>query len=600
MMKFVRILGSLSFAIFLISVLAVTLIVSTSLESLHGTPFAQRFFYQAGWFDVFLSLFGVNILCSTLLRFPLKKKHTGFVITHIGLLTLLAGSLLSRFLGVDGQMALYENQASDQILHNTYELIVHASDENISSFELASHPGQEIKKLKTLTDGSAVFLRRIWEDAEEVQDIKEGGSSDPLNHAVSLTLKSERVGANQSVELLESDASGTDSSSNVSMGPAIISLSSRATPSEAKPNRGGVEGSADSSTRPADSLGMTSGNFSPILKITEKDSNETTLIYLPPKEDEIFLKNNRLKVERIKYYPNARVGDNFQLTNISGGGENPAVEFDISDGKARRVHYVKFALYPEFESMHGKASKNMFPVTADLVAPVEKLKQSPKGPSLTIHYDDAGHWTYESKSSQGILKGEIEAGKSYATGWMDFSFTVESLWEHAVLSRRVKHTLGMSKGRLAVEVSLEKDGKELMKDWVLEDSPATLESESGKLIFVVRPKVLPVPFILKLKDFRKIDYPGTDHAASFESDVSLHDAAENLTIEKTIKMNKPLDYKGYRIFQSSYMQDADQGEGSVFTVAKNPGVPFIYSGACIMFAGIFITFFIPSLSTLKH
>ena len=95
-----------------------------------------------------------------------------------------------------------------------------------------------------------------------------------------------------------------------------------------------------------------------------------------------------------------------------------------------------------------------------------------------------------------------------------------------------------------------------------------------------------------------MDYPGTNRPASYESDVVLEDSKENVSIHKTIKMNKPLDYKGFRIFQSSFVQDPEFGEASVFTIAKNPGITFIYSGACVLFMGVFLLFFVKPLSSL--
>ena len=108
-----------------------------------------------------------------------------------------------------------------------------------------------------------------------------------------------------------------------------------------------------------------------------------------------------------------------------------------------------------------------------------------------------------------------------------------------------------------------------------------------------------LPFRLTLLDFRKKDYPGTQNAAAYESDVVLEDSAEGMTLQKKIWMNHPLDHKGYRIFQSSYIQDPERGETSVFTIAKNPGVRFIYSGAIIIFAGAFCVFYVKPLSYLN-
>ena len=42
-------------------------------------------------FAILLAFLGTNILCAALIRFPWKKRQTGFVITHAGLLILLAG-----------------------------------------------------------------------------------------------------------------------------------------------------------------------------------------------------------------------------------------------------------------------------------------------------------------------------------------------------------------------------------------------------------------------------------------------------------------------------------------------------------------------------
>ncbi len=75
-MEILQFLGSVFIAIVLIALLTLVLIISTSLESAFGTPFAQKCFYQAGWFDVLLALLGVNIYCATILRIPFKKNAT--------------------------------------------------------------------------------------------------------------------------------------------------------------------------------------------------------------------------------------------------------------------------------------------------------------------------------------------------------------------------------------------------------------------------------------------------------------------------------------------------------------------------------------------
>jgi len=147
-------------------------------------------------------------------------------------------------------------------------------------------------------------------------------------------------------------------------------------------------------------------------------------------------------------------------------------------------------------------------------------------------------------------------------------------------------------------VSIVRNGIASLQGWVGPDQELIIPGE--KPLFVsLRQKSMPLSFDLTLKDFRKTDYPGTGRAASFESDVALADKHEKTEIHKTIRMNQPLDYANYRIFQSSYVQN-ESVEGSVFTVAKNPGIPLIYGGSIILFIGIFLTFFVPPISSFHR
>src|SRR3989338_1741691 len=201
-----KILGSLYFALFLISTLTIILIVSTTLESIHGTPFVQRFFYQAGWFDIFLSLLAVNVVCSTILRLPFKKRHTGFVITHIGLLTVLAGSLLTRFLSVEGQMMLYEGESYDQIALNSYQLQVQKDASQMSNFDFDRLPRKTTKPLDASDPHLEFYTHRVVENASETLLVQEGSGADsPANHAIYLSLKSQRLGFHDSLWVIENN-----------------------------------------------------------------------------------------------------------------------------------------------------------------------------------------------------------------------------------------------------------------------------------------------------------------------------------------------------------------------------------------------------------
>jgi len=109
-------LGSLKLAVFLLLALATVIAVATVLEADHGRFYVQWYVYHSGWFIVLLVMLGVNIFCAAASRIPWKRHQTGVVVTHGGLLVLLAGSVQSFVGGIDGQVTLAEG-ASTTSMH---------------------------------------------------------------------------------------------------------------------------------------------------------------------------------------------------------------------------------------------------------------------------------------------------------------------------------------------------------------------------------------------------------------------------------------------------------------------------------------------------
>jgi hypothetical protein len=73
------------------------LIVALRLDDVfHGLPFA-----------LVLALFGASVIASTLIRWPLSWRSSGFFICHLGLLTSLAGAAASATLAIRGRIDLH-------------------------------------------------------------------------------------------------------------------------------------------------------------------------------------------------------------------------------------------------------------------------------------------------------------------------------------------------------------------------------------------------------------------------------------------------------------------------------------------------------------
>lgn len=96
-----------------------------------------------------------------------------------------------------------------------------------------------------------------------------------------------------------------------------------------------------------------------------------------------------------------------------------------------------------------------------------------------------------------------------------------------------------------------------------------------------------LPFALFLKDFVLERYPASHSPSGYASMVELQDGESRTEVE--IAMNKVLDYRGYRFFQSSY--DTDE-QGTILSVNKDFwGMLFTYIGYALMALGMFVAVF---------
>lgn len=124
--------------------------------------------------------------------------------------------------------------------------------------------------------------------------------------------------------------------------------------------------------------------------------------------------------------------------------------------------------------------------------------------------------------------------------------------------------------------------------------PATFESGGKTWAVSLRHTRYPMPFTIRLEDFRKLDHPGLTMARSFESDVT---KIENGTEQKVrIQMNEPLRHGGLVVFQSSWApQDREIPRMySIFSVVRNPSDYWpLY--ACIVIGVGLLLAFVPKL-----
>lgn len=130
LLRIYHFLGSIFFAIFLLAVVALFVIAGTLVESkTESHRYAAYFTYNNPLFKALLWGFFINILISALRRWPFKKHHIPFLITHLGLLMILGGALIKSYYGLQGAMGIMEGSSSHTIfVPDTYAIYLEKKD----------------------------------------------------------------------------------------------------------------------------------------------------------------------------------------------------------------------------------------------------------------------------------------------------------------------------------------------------------------------------------------------------------------------------------------------------------------------------------------
>jgi hypothetical protein len=154
--RFFKFVSSVRLAVPLMLIIASVVAAGTLYESAYNSEVARILVYQTWWFHGLILLLWLNIFAATLSRFPFKEHHTGFVVTHMGMLTLLVGAMMTAIWGLDGQLRVQEGQSSNAVYLNNLVLKIKTPD------SLKTYPVE--RKLESLT-GEQLDLSRVRHSA---------------------------------------------------------------------------------------------------------------------------------------------------------------------------------------------------------------------------------------------------------------------------------------------------------------------------------------------------------------------------------------------------------------------------------------------------
>lgn len=105
-------------------------------------------------------------------------------------------------------------------------------------------------------------------------------------------------------------------------------------------------------------------------------------------------------------------------------------------------------------------------------------------------------------------------------------------------------------------------------------------------------KKVDLPFQIRLLEFEKKTYAGTENPSSYASQIEVLDKNDKILFPFRIYMNHTLDFGGYRFYQSNYyFDDETNSYTSELSVNNDPGkIPTYIGYALLILAGLLVLF----------
>lgn len=564
-----KFLSSVRLAVPLMMIITAVVAYGTVVESRYNSEMAKLVVYNTKWFMALMVLLWINIFCATLSRYPFKKHHVGFVTVHLGLLTLLIGGLITGFEGIDGQLRLAINESDstvylpDLVLGYKFQdspgqqIIPVTRDLNEKSFSPDDRINQNIKHLFT--------INKYLPFAELSQAYKTG-SENKNDLALGFILRSQFFNVSEWLH--------TRQKSELQMGPAKLKI---------------INDNDLSTRRPSNHKQKNKANIKEgTLLVSDENGQEVKKTGISQLRKSPLKLNDGTLITIKNVFNRAIVSDNKIVEGDPGQTLNPALEVSIvyKDKNFREVLYEKF---PNFSLKTDQSFpyklKYLFPQGEEVNNGTPETQEG--GNVVEFHVTPGANSVNVIlfKDSQQVGQSTLTEGQSYQTPWMGMNIILGTIINGAEEVQEVKKVEPELRQQQlpssALEIGFPQSDESL---WLTEGQSVRVQLLGRPAEIFFTRKTLQLPFEMKLLNFSKLDYPGTETAMSFESTVDIGKSGESVLIS----MNNPLKKSGYTVYQSSYILNPGQPPVSIFSINHDPGRAIKYAGSLILCIGIII------------
>jgi len=562
--RVIHTLGSLKLALLVLASIAISIGTATFYENIFGTKLAHADIYKSWWFTALLVLLCANLFAVTLTRWPWQRKHLGFVVTHYGIITLLAGAMIGSHYGFEGNVTLHKGgNPLDRITTSRSMVQIESPSGGgfaIRPFDATAARPSEQRPVILNVPGSDL---KIVADAhsQNLLERKVLAPSDAAGAPPGLTLDfaSGMMGQKLSVPLL------------LGMKRDFFGLAD-------------IEFLAAIPTRPSQNAVETRMVFAKFAPVGQSEGGST----------------------------GARVllsADGETLT-ISAPGAPPQEHHRAeASGKTLRVGIVDVEVsdyWPDFKLENGRPvtlsdKPNNPAVLVRLSGPAQAEPGKRVKPLLEIERSEGAIAYQLSRDGRTYSLGFAKNGEPFALGWADWKATVAESLPHAKLvsvfdpGPEKQDGIGGFRARLRAP-----DGREGPAKWVTEGSltPLTLDGTTVRVGYGL--ELRPAPFTIALKNFEVPRNEGTEEPSNFISTVEFRDKKTGKATEGVAQMNQPASWPGgmlavstglnYKFSQAGW-NPQDLGQ-TTLQVLYDPGWMLKWMGSLAICAGIFIMFYL--------
>lgn len=559
-------LGSLNFALILLATIAIACAVATFAESGFSAKIARAYIYKNPLFLLWLGALCVNLFAVTLTRWPWEKRHIGFVVTHYGIITLLAGAVVGMKLGFEGNVTLTKDAPPVSRITTS----------------------RSVLWLDSSAD-SAYYIKDF--DAETTRPSEKKPRSFPVPRT-GLTIVADGFSPNlvREPRLEPSEAPGA--------GPAVLLklASTMASQSLDLPL-------SLSNDKPAeeDFFGMARINFHPTLPPPgEAKDHETQMVFAkfaPVVQPGAGSTGITVQLsedgEKITFISPSGVGATYRRKDVVG---QPIVESG--------ANIVVEKYWPDFAMENGKpSSRSDAPNNPAALVRISQSEPSDAKPVLEVAPADQGIRYQLRRGGQIYASGEAKTGEAFSLGWADWRATVLDSQPKAIVSREVTPGPELPKGAQGVPGFrahlVAADGKRGSDKWV--ESGQLVPFTDGRIDVRVGYGLEPqnLPFTIRLLNFEVPRDEGTDTPADFRATVEFRDAKTGTTKTGLARMNHPASFPGtflanltginYKFSQAEW-NPRDLNE-TTLQVLYDPGWMLKWIGSLGICLGIAIMFY---------